>query len=530
MKDKIVDLIDKGKISIDEADGNIYIYEDCGSFFRMYYFFDGKTDALKIDVEDKDIVVEIPYSKSLNEQQLLQEKILKKNGFALERESSLMSVSAKTVHLPELNPDQNLVLKFGNKDDCDKYLELMYSRLNPLFSFLPDKEELLDLINKKCIICAYYDEMLVGVLNIEVVKNDVWARHLIISEEYLGRNIGNRLFTEGHRFYKNDCCVFKSWVDIHNIPGIKVHEKIGYKFDDRKANEYVRRTSVSGRQYDKLIVIGYGKVAFDIIKYLAVQTGKWNVELEYIEFEKTGLSNIQKYCDRKGIRSEKICDKEQLTEKLSHISQKTLIISAGNKYIFPKKIIDMPKVKIINFHNALLPAYPGRNALSWAIWNDEKYVGPTWHLVTNGVDAGDILWQERIPVGADSKAYELAGAVMKSAVKGFIAIIGSVLDDSYYSFKQQTTEKMYYSWERPNEGEISLMDEPDRIYRLLRSYDYGIEDVIGKVKLIYMDKIYEVIKYSISDEVISTKETSFDGVYFYIPLGYKQLIIKANAV
>lgn len=104
----------------------------------------------------------------------------------------------------------------------------------------------------------------------------------------------------------------------------------------------------------------------------------------------------------------------------------------------------MPHVKIMNFHNALLPAYPGRNALSWAIWNDENYVGPTWHLVTNGVDAGDILWQERIPVGADSKAYELAGAVMKSAVKGFIAIIGSVLEDSYYSFKQQTTEKMYY--------------------------------------------------------------------------------------
>lgn len=211
----------------------------------MYYFFDGKTDALKIDVEDKDIVVEIPYSKSLNERQLLQEKILKKNGFALERESSLMSVSAKTVHLPELNLDQNLVLKFGNKDDCDKYLELMYSQLNPLFSFLPDKEELLDLTNKKCIICAYYDEMLVGLFNIEAVKNNVWARHLIVSEECLGKNIGSRLFTEGHRFYKNNCRAFKSWVDIHNIPGVKVHEKIGYKFDDRKANEYVRRTSFS---------------------------------------------------------------------------------------------------------------------------------------------------------------------------------------------------------------------------------------------------------------------------------------------
>lgn len=89
---------------------------------------------------------------------------------------------------------------------------------------------------------------------------------------------------------------------------------------------------------------------------------------------------------------------------------------------------------------------------------------------------------------------------------------------------------MYYSWEQPNEGEISILDEPDRIYRLLRSYDYGIEDVIGKVKLLYMDKIYEVIKYSISDEIVSTKETLFDGTYFRILLGYKQLIIKTNTV
>lgn len=246
MKDKIVNLIDKGKISIDEADGNIYIYEDCGSFFRMYYFFDGKTDALKIDVEDKDIVVEIPYSKSLNERQLLQEKILKNNGFTLERESSQMSVSAEDAFLYGDNLDQKLSFKYGNIDESDKYMEMLYAILNPLFAFLPNKHELQNLIDKKCIICAYYDGKLAGVLNAEQVKNNVWMRHIVVSEIFRGKSIGGRLVGEEHRIYMDKCRDFKCWVDIHNTPSIKLHEKFGYKFDDRKANEYVRHTPVRG--------------------------------------------------------------------------------------------------------------------------------------------------------------------------------------------------------------------------------------------------------------------------------------------
>ena len=250
MKDKITTLIEKGKISVDYYGANTYIYEDCDSFYRMYYFIDGNLDTLGIEVDDKDIVVEIPFNKSLNDHQLLQEKILKKNSFVLERESSQMSVNTKDVLLQSVNLDQKLSFKYGNKNECDRYIEMLYSIFNPLFAFLPSKQELLGLIDNKCIICAYYDDKLVGLLNIELENNNAWLRHILVSTDFRGNNIGKFLLQEGYKSLIYDCKKIKCWVDIHNIPAIKLYEKFGNKLNDRKANEYVRRNSISqGKRY-----------------------------------------------------------------------------------------------------------------------------------------------------------------------------------------------------------------------------------------------------------------------------------------
>ena len=72
MKDKIIDLINKERLSVDSFEGNTFIYEDCGSFYRMYFFIDKDIDLLKINVEDKDVVVELPFNRVLNEHQILQ--------------------------------------------------------------------------------------------------------------------------------------------------------------------------------------------------------------------------------------------------------------------------------------------------------------------------------------------------------------------------------------------------------------------------------------------------------------------------
>ena len=86
--------------------------------------------------------------------------------------------------------------------------------------------------------------------------------------------------------------------------------------------------------------------------------------------------------------------KAGVTRKLETYEKRTLVVSAGNKYLFPSHIIQKENLTIINFHNVLLPHFPGRNEPSWAIWAGAEESGATWHLVSEGVDEGDCLWQK----------------------------------------------------------------------------------------------------------------------------------------
>jgi len=75
-----------------------------------------------------------------------------------------------------------------------------------------------------------------------------------------------------------------------------------------------------------------------------------------------------------------------------------LIVLAFVTEIVPKAIIDIPKYKAINYHPALLPRYRGGSAINWAIINGETETGVTIHYIDAGIDTGDIILQEKVPI------------------------------------------------------------------------------------------------------------------------------------
>ena len=120
--------------------------------------------------------------------------------------------------------------------------------------------------------------------------------------------------------------------------------------------------------------------------------------------------NISESCSSwiwQGISYRCITDKKELAGALDLIGEKALIISASNNFLFPASLVAKPNITIINFHNALLPEYPGRNAPTWVIYMGEKETGITWHYVTAGVDEGNIIIQKRCEITDVTKAYDL---------------------------------------------------------------------------------------------------------------------------
>lgn len=63
-----------------------------------------------------------------------------------------------------------------------------------------------------------------------------------------------------------------------------------------------------------------------------------------------------------------------------------------------KDIIDLATYGGINYHPSLLPKYRGGSAIAWAIINGETQTGVTIHYIDEGVDTGDIIIQESVPI------------------------------------------------------------------------------------------------------------------------------------
>ena len=84
-----------------------------------------------------------------------------------------------------------------------------------------------------------------------------------------------------------------------------------------------------------------------------------------------------------------------------------LIVLAFVTDIIPKAIIDIPKYKAINYHPSLLPRYRGGSAINWAIINGEAETGVTIHYIDAGIDTGDIIIQERVPISPEDTVASL---------------------------------------------------------------------------------------------------------------------------
>lgn len=259
---------------------------------------------------------------------------------------------------------------------------------------------------------------------------------------------------------------------------------------------------MKGTGFKKIIVLGSWKIAEGVLNILVNNKNLIINELLYINNGLDRYDYAEKCAEREGIEHIRIENAERLTEYFSQVSDKALIVSAGNYYLFPEEIVNRDNITIINAHNSLLPDYPGRNAPTWAIYYGEKETGITWHYVSFGIDDGAIICQERCNIHSDSKAYQIAAIQMEMAVNAFEKCIESVLEESCIPVFQprNTDRKVYFSNEMPQNGEFSLTDDADAIYRLLRSVDYGKSPVFPAVHFMYQGIMRRVKRYSIVDD------------------------------
>jgi methionyl-tRNA formyltransferase len=125
------------------------------------------------------------------------------------------------------------------------------------------------------------------------------------------------------------------------------------------------------------------------------------------------ISPVKHYAEQHGLaiaQPETIRNNHELQQRLLALSPDAIVIVAYGRLI-PPWMLTLPKHGNLNVHASLLPKYRGAAPIQWAIANGETETGITTMRIDEGLDTGDILLQERVPVSPQQTAVEISPAL-----------------------------------------------------------------------------------------------------------------------
>jgi phosphoribosylglycinamide formyltransferase-1 len=88
-----------------------------------------------------------------------------------------------------------------------------------------------------------------------------------------------------------------------------------------------------------------------------------------------------------------------------------LVVLAGYMQLLEGVFVQRFPNRIVNVHPALLPSFPGLDAVGQALDHGVRITGVTVHFVDEGVDSGPILLQRPVPVPPSRERDALEAAI-----------------------------------------------------------------------------------------------------------------------
>ncbi len=182
-----------------------------------------------------------------------------------------------------------------------------------------------------------------------------------------------------------------------------------------------------------------------------------------------------------------------------------IIFMQGYRYKIKKELLQDKKIKIINFHQSLLPKYGGRHPLNWAIIEDEKLTGITFHYINEDFDAGDIILQRKIKILKSDDIISLYNRTIKVASRLIGKILKLAYDKSFVSIKQDLAKRKYLAPRTLEDGKILKNEIIKQVRNKIRAlafpypgafvYLNGKKVIIDDVKRIGDSKKYGRIRF-----------------------------------
>ena len=146
-----------------------------------------------------------------------------------------------------------------------------------------------------------------------------------------------------------------------------------------------------------------------------------------------------------------------------------LIVVYFFSQILKTAILQTPRLGVLNCHPSLLPRYGGPDPAFWMLKNGETIAGVTVHVMTEKIDAGDIVSQQELIVGEDENAGQLTQRQHRAAAALLIDAVNAMAQGTLTRKPQNVAERSYFGKRKASDVVLDWNGSAKQIANLLRA-------------------------------------------------------------
>ena len=167
-------------------------------------------------------------------------------------------------------------------------------------------------------------------------------------------------------------------------------------------------------------------------------------------------------------------EKVRLPENVRLLEQlrPDFIVAAAFGQIIPQAILDIPPYGCLNVHASLLPSWRGAAPIQWSILSGDSVTGVTIMRMNAGLDTGDMILKEEIPIREDETGDSLFERLMEAGAALLPAAMEQVLaGNAVYTPQPEESPTPYAKMLTRQSGCIDWSLSAAQIERMVRAYD-----------------------------------------------------------
>jgi methionyl-tRNA formyltransferase len=139
--------------------------------------------------------------------------------------------------------------------------------------------------------------------------------------------------------------------------------------------------------------------------------------------------------------------------------------------ILPREVLDIPPLGCYNIHASLLPKYRGAAPINWAIIEGEAETGVTIIRMDEGMDTGDMLFKESMPIEPDGTTATLGEKLSALGGRMIVQALKLVEDGAALCVPQDEPSATKAPVMKKELGRIDWSMTPKEIERRVRGLD-----------------------------------------------------------